>query len=449
MTGYVSRRFVYCVVDSVVVGERVKPVQEAVRRVLYRYRVRDPGFFNRVSGIVYNVFRNYGLVDYIVWKTLGVDVYSLRATERALLRIVGYTWFLDRVLDRRSRVRFYRYCLGYVKERYRRGLGRIDKLLEKLVSSSWSPSDWYEEIMYRYRVGLELYRALENAFRELGEDLHSFLEYTLTPPPYHVFRVNTLKADPDAIYEHLKSLGLRVEKGRYSRRALRVYGSLSNEVIRFIETGILVPQDESSIVAIELLPLQPGVVVADLCAAPGGKTSLVAEVTRLESTIHAFDINRDRVKRMHVLLDRTGVDRVVRVYNMDARRALEVLSDESVDVAIVDPPCSSTGALARNPDVRWRYRECEIKSIVDLQKQLLEIAYRIVKKRGYILYTTCSVLPVEGEYVVKHLLDRYRCLEIVSLEKPFNRSPLLEGTMRAYPHRHGVIGFYYALLRKR
>ncbi len=446
---YVSKKIVYCVIDSIVVGEKVKPVQEAIRRVFYRYRVSDELLFKKLSGLLYNVFRSYGLVDYIVWRTTGVDVYGLSVIERGILRAIGYVWFLDRVLDDRQRVRFYKYTLKYISERYRRGVSRLDRIVEKMVSSKWMPSSFYEEIMFRYRVSIELYKALEKASKELGFNLEELLEYTLKPPPYHVLRVNTLKASLNAILKYLLDQGVRVKKGRYSGRALRVYGSLSNEVIKLIETGILVPQDESSIVAIELLPLREGLEIADLCAAPGGKTSLLVEITKCRSRVYAFDINRDRVKRMRLLLERTGTIDAVMIYNMDARRSVEVLGRNSIDIAVVDPPCSSTGALARNPDVRWRYRESEIRGIIELQKQLLETAYEIVKKGGYILYTTCSLLPCEGEYVIRHVIERHSDLELIPLNKPFNKSPLIPEAMRAYPHIHGVTGFFYTLLKKR
>ena len=265
----------------------------------------------------------------------------------------------------------------------------------------------------------------------------------------HVFRVNSLKASRNAVLNYLKNLGYEVEPGKYSSQAIRLKGSLTREVLRLIETGVLTPQDEASMVAVELMPLRENIVVADLCAAPGNKTSYIAEKLKLRITIHAFDVNKDRIKRMRKLLERTGTSPAVKVYHMDARKAPSVLRLESVDLALVDPPCSSTGALAKNPEVRWRYTPRALERINELQKELLDTAIRLVKPGGHVMYTVCSVLVSEGEYVVEDMIDKYGdALSIIPLKKPFKESPILEGTMRSYPHIHGVTGFYYALLRK-
>ena len=447
---YVNRRRAFIVFEAVALGERIKPVQEAVRRVLYRHRIRDEKLFKSITGLVYSIFRNYGLVDYVVRETIGIDLGRLSPWERGVVRTIGYIRFFDKLLSIREKKRFYKYALMYLEKKGAGGRTRLrSDQLYLLTSASWSPRNRFEEIMIRYRISIELYMALDKAFRELEEDLGDFLEYSLKPWRHHVFRVNSLKASLEAIYNHLRDLGYRVERGRYSRQALRIYGSLGREVVRFIETGVLIPQDESSMVAIELLPLEDTVEIADLCAAPGGKTTYLAEKTRPKTRIHAFDVNRDRVKRLRTLLERTGVSKAVRVYHRDAREAPEILGGNSMDMVVVDPPCSSTGAIARNPDVRWRYNEEEIKEITRLQQQLLETAYKITKSGGYILYTTCSLLPWEGEYIVKKIIEKHGDLEIVKLSKPFKQSPILPQTIRSYPHIHHVIGFYYALLRKR
>ncbi|WFO74689.1 RsmB/NOP family class I SAM-dependent RNA methyltransferase [Desulfurococcaceae archaeon MEX13E-LK6-19] len=443
------RTVVYAVVESVILGEKIKPIQEAVRRVLYRYRISDEVLFKKISGLVYNIFRNHGLVDYIVENLTGLSPRDLNSVARGVLRVAGYVFQIDTIMSDKWRHKFHKHLIEYSQRKLGSKSKTIVEAIEKITRVKWSPSSKYEEFMLEYRIHPGLYRLLEEAFRELNEDLDKFLKETLKPPPYHVLRVNMLKASRDAILKYLSDRGYRVEPGKYSPQAIRVYGSLGDDIIKLIETGVVTPQDEASMVAVELLPLREGIVVADLCAAPGNKTSYVAERTRLKAEIHAFDVNRDRIKRMRRLLERTGTDKVVKIYHMDARKAVDILGRESMDIVLVDPPCSSTGALARNPDVRWRYEIDELKEINELQKQLLETAAKIVKKGGYILYTTCSVLPSEGEYVVKHVLEKHDNLELVSLNRPFKKSPLLEETMRSYPHIHGVTGFFYALIKKK
>ena len=252
----------------------------------------------------------------------------------------------------------------------------------------------------------------------------------------------------DAIINYLSSYGYSVERGTYSSQAIKIKGSLGKEIIKLVETGILVPQDESSMVAAELLSPRPSSKIADLCAAPGGKTTYLAEITSHKSEIHSFEIYKDRAKRLRLLLDRTGTSDVVRIYVEDARKAPLILGNESMDYVLVDPPCSSTGALARNPDVRWRYRQEDVEKLSILQYEILSAGWKILKKNGRLLYTVCSVLPLEGEYVIKKFIEEHKDAKLIDLGKPFKKSPILPQTMRAWPHIHGTIGFFYALLEK-
>ncbi len=444
------RRIVYATIDSISEGLKTKPVQEAVRRILKKYRINDERIDKRISGIVYNVFRWYGLLEHIVDKNLPwIDRFDERIKTPLIL--ATYINLFDEKISNNMRRTFNRYIIKYICTRLRVEPGistEMKKYIKRIASlDKWIPRDNAEEIMYRYRVSVELYDALEKAFKQLGENHQEFLEYTLNPPP-RVFRVNTLKASRNAILKYLSSQGLRVEPGRYSSRAIRIYGGLSRDVIKLVETGILVPQDESSMIAVELLDPKPGTVIADLCAAPGGKTTYLAEYTGLKSIIHSFEIYRDRAKRLRLLIERTGTGKAVRIHVMDARRAEEVLGRNSVDYVLLDPPCTSTGALARNPDVRWRFRWNDMLELVKLQEELLEACWRILRRKGRLIYTVCSVLPWEGEYIVKKFLEKHVDAKLLYLDKPFTVSPILPGTVRAYPHKHDVIGFYYALILK-
>lgn len=443
------KKYVYAIIHAVSIGEKVKPIQESIRRSLNKYRLSSSKFDRKVSGLVYNIFRNQGLIDQIIYSMTGVNVKEYDLFIRGILRIITYTYQLDRLIGYEMKKTIKRYCVKYLFEKYSfEKASEIKNYIKTISSSKWVLSTDEEKIMLKYKVSLELYNALYRAFKLLEEDLDKFLTATLKPFP-HVFRVNLLKASRDAIINYLKSLGYNVYRGKYCGQAVRIHGSLGKEVLRLVETGILVPQDESSMVAVEILDPGEDMDIADLCAAPGGKTTHIAEKTRLKSRIYSFELYRDRVKRLRLLLERTGTEKAVRIYVMDARKAVEELGVNSMDRVLVDPPCSTTGALARNPDARWRYRERDVHKLVKLQYEVLETGWKILRPGGLLLYTTCSVLPQEGEYIISKLIKNIYNAEIVALNGPFTQSKILAGTMRAWPHRHGVIGFYYALIKKK
>lgn len=441
-------REVPAIIDSISLGFRVKPVQEAIRRTLRKHRLEGSSADRKISGIVYNVFRNQGLLEKIAYDLTGLELEKLPDYIKASLLLITYVYHIDEKISSSYRRTIKRYTIKYLAGKITRDLlDNVVNAVNKITKEKWMPRSLDDVIMQRYKVSPELYRVLEESFKEINEDLEAFLEYTLNPPP-RVFRVNTLKASPKAIINFLAQGGVKIEPGRYSKRTIRVHGSLTRDIIRFIESGILVPQDESSTIAVELLDPKPGSEIADLCAAPGGKTTLLAEITQLKSKIYSFEIFKDRARRLRLLLERTGTSKAVTIYVEDARKAPEILGEEAVDYVLLDPPCTSTGALARNPDVRWRFRLEDAEKLVKLQTELLESAWKILRRNGRMMYTVCSVLPMEGEYIIKKFVDRRPDAKLLSLEKPFSKSPILEETMRAWPHRHGVIGFFYALIEK-
>ncbi|HIP65778.1 MAG TPA: Fmu (Sun) domain-containing protein, partial [Pyrodictium sp.] len=128
--------------------------------------------------------------------------------------------------------------------------------------------------------------------------------------------------------------------------------------------------------------------------------------------------------------------------------ASKLLARIKAHKVLIDPPCTSTGALAKHPDARWRLTEEKLKEIIDLQRALLEEAHKLLRVGGRLLYTTCSILIEENEDNIKWFLKRHPCYQIIPLKGPYEESPWLPGTMRAWPHKHNTTGFYYALLEK-
>ncbi|OYT37291.1 MAG: hypothetical protein B6U89_07565 [Desulfurococcales archaeon ex4484_58] len=443
------RKLFYSIIEGVDLGVYLKPIQKSIRFVLSKHGIQGSRFDRRVSGIIYNVFRNLGLIDHIIETTTGFKSSELNRLELSFLRVTTYLVYLDKHRVSRSFLRdLRRYGLKFLVENNVETVDRAKWLYERIIASNWKPRTRDEEIMYKYKVSPRLYQVLNEAFDLLGEDIDLFLRHTLKPP-VRVFRVNSLKSSVDKVIEYLRSKDIKVEQGLYSRSAIRISSRLRKPIIDLVEKGVLIPQDEASIVAVELMDLGEDMDIADLCAAPGGKTTYIAELTRLNSRVFAFELYPDRAKRLKKLLKRTGTSESVLVYTMDARRAYEILGDSTMDRVLIDPPCSSTGALAKNPDVRWRFERDRLGEINKLQYELLETGWRILKPNGKLLYTVCSVLPSEGEFLVKKFLDRHNDAKLLTLNKPFKESPLLPGTIRSYPHIHNVTGFFYALIEKK
>jgi 16S rRNA (cytosine967-C5)-methyltransferase len=161
-------------------------------------------------------------------------------------------------------------------------------------------------------------------------------------------------------------------------------------------------QDHSSMLVASALDPQPGWTVLDLCAAPGGKTTHLAELMRNTGRIVACDIVAKRLETVTSLCQRMGVSIVETATLKDGTDA----PVGPFDAALVDVPCSNTGVLGRRPEVRWRLDPAEFPHLIRLQQRLLEVALDRVKPGGVVVYSTCSIEPDENGGVVRAVLHR-------------------------------------------
>jgi 16S rRNA (cytosine967-C5)-methyltransferase len=229
---------------------------------------------------------------------------------------------------------------------------------------------------------------------------------------------------------------------------LKLRGPFDYANSRVFREGLIVPQDEASALASLLLGPRPGELVVDLCAAPGGKTTHIGELMENRGRIIAVELYEDRARRLKQLLERTGV-RIAQVLVMDGKDSPLVLGEEVADRVLLDPPCTSTGAVVKSPEAKWRFSPERLSELVNEQRELMRAAVKLLKPGGYMLYTTCSILREENEDNVNWLLEKYRdCVELVKLRYPGLSEGLIPGTLRTWPHKHGTSGFFYSLIRK-
>ncbi len=171
--------------------------------------------------------------------------------------------------------------------------------------------------------------------------------------------------------------------------------------IPWIVSGLCYVQDPSTLMACELLDPQPGERVLDACAAPGGKTSYLAQMMKNEGRIVACDVSADRLVRMRENLERLSVT------NVEVRKADWLQAPpperEKFDRILLDAPCSNTGVIRRRVDVRWRLRGDDFKRMPDMQMGLIKNLAGLLKPGGALVYSTCSMEPEENEEVVRRV----------------------------------------------
>lgn len=219
-----------------------------------------------------------------------------------------------------------------------------------------------------------------------------------SPPPS--LRVNLTRQTPGVVRETLAATGVQTSPGRFPE-SLRASTSFRLLDIPGFSEGWFSVQDESAMGAARLLSPKPGERVWDVCAAPGGKTTHLAELMGDAGQVIATDVDESRLKLVDESAQRL---RLSSIQTQLISRNAATLPDGPFDAALVDVPCSNTGVLGKRPEARWRVAPDNIVELVPLQHQLLKQAIAQVGSGGRVVYSTCSIDPSENRAVVETVL---------------------------------------------
>ena len=258
----------------------------------------------------------------------------------------------------------------------------------------------------------------------------------------------------DEAIRSLHEAGIRFEGGRLLADAIVVSrGNVAKT--KAFRSGWIGTQDEASQMVPLLLGAKPGDFVLDLCAAPGGKTIALANLVGNQGHVVASDVHEARLRAMRKRLEIAGGENVS-IAALDGTRPLPFAN--TFDGILVDAPCSGTGTLTRNPEIRWRLRREDLEDLHRRQVPLVRAALEHLSPKGALLYSTCSLEPEENESVLREVLaaaPEFRCepLEISerALAPRVSRGGLIgeDGAFRTFPPTHRTDGFFAALIVRR
>jgi len=265
-------------------------------------------------------------------------------------------------------------------------------------------------------------------------------------PPLAV-RANTLQASREAVAERLRAEdGLDVRPAALAPEGLVVEGGGAPGRWRAFADGACVVQDEASMLVARLLEPAPGDSIVDACAAPGTKTTHLAQLMGNRGRILALDPQPARLARVGEAAARLGVTIVESVEG-----PVEALAPRwagAGDGVLVDAPCTNLGVVRRNPEVKWRRQPGDVAAAAERQRGILSAAAALVKPGGRLVYATCSLEPEENDGVVRAFLDAHDAF-VVDAPAGFPIAPDAAGFVRCLPHRHGTDGFTAIRLRRR
>ena len=260
-------------------------------------------------------------------------------------------------------------------------------------------------------------------------------------------RINSARISRDDYRQKLSQEGVDALAPTLPAAALRLDDKRAPEVLPGWREGEISVQDGAAQLAGDALPFAANARVLDACAAPGGKTAQLA--TRLGPTdeLLAIDVDARRLRKVEENLQRLGLasDRV-RLRAADVGETATWWDGRPFDAILLDAPCSATGIIRRQPDIKWHRREKDIVALAALQARLLDALWITLAPGGHLLYATCSLLKAENEAQVDALLRRQPEAEVVALPAHYGHA---SGAGRQrFPGEDGMDGFFYALLRK-
>jgi 16S rRNA (cytosine967-C5)-methyltransferase len=263
-------------------------------------------------------------------------------------------------------------------------------------------------------------------------------------------RTNTLKISRTSLIEKLKDRGLKPFQSSFSGEGILLDDPPPISEIPFLREGLFIIQDEASQLVTSILDPKPEERILDACAAPGGKTTHMAQRMENKGEIYALDLNQEKLNRIEEICQRLGIQ-IVKTIKGDAARPMPVPGEVKFDRILADVPCSGFGTLRKNPDLKWRRKEEDIQRLSILQSSILRNLSGYVKEGGVLVYSTCTVFHEENEDVVEKFLEEHPAFRLDPMEKvpPGKLQSFIQNSFfKTFPPRNGMDGFFAARMVK-
>lgn len=398
--------------------------------------------------LAYGVLRWRGRLDCVLGRFLKRPLSVLTPWIRNILRLGTYQLlFLDRIPQSAAVDESVKLARRYGHEGT---AGLVNGVLRTLIRQgepALTADDEVDELACRHSHPRWL---VERWLKQFGRaETEALLAADNQVPPVTV-RVNTLRTTPDLLREMFADVGVAAAPCRYLREGFEIRGFGALSELPGYREGLFVVQDEAAMLVSRIVAPEPGEQVIDACAAPGGKTTHLAELMHDQGHILAVDAQPERLRSVDENCGRLGLSCVETVAS-DAR----TLGQERpgwADRILVDAPCSGLGTLRRRPDARWRKEADASAELASLQSAIVEGVLPCLRPGGTLTYSTCTIDEEENQAVMASLLARHPELMPDDLRASVPAGLLGAVSpdgwwLQTYPHRHGVDGFFVARVR--
>lgn len=310
-----------------------------------------------------------------------------------------------------------------------------------------------EDLPFAARINMPEWLA-EKLVAQFGEAEAIQLSEALNRPAQVGIRVNTLRTTRDELAAKLAEEGNPCELMKYSPIGLQrdKRGPLFNT--EAFKAGLFELQDEGSQLLALMTEASPKEKVVDFCAGAGGKTLALAAMMQNTGVLNAYDVSASRLDKMKPRLARAGAYNAQIFPIRDEHEAILKKYAATADAVLVDAPCSGTGTLRRNPDIKWR--AIDLSMLTKLQASILDAAAKLVKPGGRLVYATCSLLDEENPAITAAFLATHPDFQVMQASQILERQGVTmsegmpaDGSLKLLTHKHGTDCFYALCMQRK
>jgi 16S rRNA (cytosine967-C5)-methyltransferase len=428
--------------------EQAQSLRAAMNQLAATWLISDWKIRTAIHSLVFETVRRLNTIDFVLNQVLERSrIVDLDPITRNTLRVATYLiHYTDTppalatneavtIIKRRKKKRL----AGFTNAVLR----KVQQIELESVTSSFQEQGLHE---LEYSVPRWLFEYVNKIFDT--SEAQAFLSATLQNPPV-IIRVNTLQEPIDGTIKQLEKVefqctpipelpeAYRIQRGKKPVTQTEIYG----------QNAIYI-QSMASMLVSRILNPKPDDIVVDLCAAPGSKTSHLAQLMDNKGNIVAIDNMPLRVQEMKRNLQRLGVRNTHVIFANSFN--LPLRTDFRASAVLVDPPCSNTGVIQTRPETKWIVSPENVQQLSRVQSSLLDKGSHLVAPGGHIVYSTCSITLDENEHLIRDFLDGHPSFELVPTE-PQIGSVAFEGLthcQRLFPHREDTEGFFIAKLQR-
>ena len=418
------------------VNEKEQYSHLVIRDVLNKYQYlekQERAFLTRLAeGTIEHMLE----MDFIINSFSKVKVNKMKPLIRNLLRMSVYQLkYMDAIPDAAV-------CNEAVKLARKRGFGQLRGFVNGVLrniarehSHLQYPDEKLEPVRFlevTYSVPAWM---VEQWIKDFGyEQTKGICASFLQERPITI-RTNLTKTTPEELKVRLENEGVTVSKIEKLPYAFEISGYDYLQALECFEEGLFYVQDISSMMVAEIAAPEKGNYIIDVCAAPGGKSSHLAEKMAGTGVVEARDLTEYKVSLIEENIERHGLDNMNAV-QMDAT-VYDEASKEKADVLICDLPCSGLGVMGKKTDIRYKMTADKQKDLVQLQRQILDTVHTYVKKGGTLVYSTCTIHRDENAGNVEWFVKKYPEFEVITSEQMFPGGEYHDGFFIAKLRRKG------------